>query len=184
LKVKKSKNPQRRKEMIPQIKKILYATDLSKNSVYAFPFAVDLARIHNGSIVILHAVEPTPAVARGYVDLRTDQKSDETVQERVAEYIRKRIDNSCKALEKLIGAPCTSLISKVVVPVGHPIEEILVTADEEDCDIIIMGTHGKGFLKHSFLGSVARSVLDRSRKPVMIVPLPSEKVTIDWWQEA
>ncbi len=169
--------------MIPEIKKILYATDLSKNSVYAFPFAVDLARIHNGNIVILHAIEPVPAVARGYVDLTTDQKSDERVQEGVVEYIKKRIDKICTVLQERTGSPCTSLVSKVLVPVGHPIEEILVTADEGDCDIIVMGTHGKGFLKHSFLGSVARSVLDRSRKPVMIVPLPSQKVAIDWWQE-
>ena len=33
--------------MIPQIKKILYATDLTKNSAYAFYFAADLARKHD-----------------------------------------------------------------------------------------------------------------------------------------
>jgi len=40
--------------MIPPIKKILYATDLSKNSAYAFFYAVDMAKNHNASIVILH----------------------------------------------------------------------------------------------------------------------------------
>ena len=44
--------------MIPQIKKILYATDLSKNSAYAFFYAVDMAKRHNARIVIVHAVEP------------------------------------------------------------------------------------------------------------------------------
>ena len=45
--------------MIPQIKKILYATDLSKNSEYAFYYSVDLAKKYGREIIILHAVEPT-----------------------------------------------------------------------------------------------------------------------------
>ena len=49
--------------MIPQIKKILYTTDLTKNSLYAFYFAVDLARKHDASITILHCVETIPASA-------------------------------------------------------------------------------------------------------------------------
>lgn len=168
--------------MVPQIKKILFATDLKKNSLYALPFAIELAKIHNGEIVILHVLDPLPAVARGYVNLQTDQTHIQTRQDLAAEQIKERIDNSCKALEKLMGPPCTSLVSKVSVRIGHPVEEILEAADEENCDAIVMGTHGKGFLKHSFLGSVARSVLDRTRKVVTIVPLPSEKA-IDWWQE-
>ena len=44
--------------MIPEIKKILYATDLSKNSSYAFLYAADMAKRHNARIVILHSVEP------------------------------------------------------------------------------------------------------------------------------
>ena len=44
--------------MMPQIKKILYATDLTKNSTYAFYFAIDLARKHDAKIIILHCVEP------------------------------------------------------------------------------------------------------------------------------
>ena len=46
--------------MIPKIKKILYATDLSKNSEYAFYYAVDMAKRHDAEIVFLHAIEPIP----------------------------------------------------------------------------------------------------------------------------
>jgi nucleotide-binding universal stress UspA family protein len=68
----------------------------------------------------------------------------------------------------------------ILIPLGHPAEEILKAADEESCDAIILGTHGKGFLRQAFLGSVAGSVLERSRKPVFIIPLPSDKTNIDW----
>jgi nucleotide-binding universal stress UspA family protein len=63
---------------------------------------------------------------------------------------------------------------------GYPVEEILKAADDEDCEAIVLGTHGKGFLRQTFLGSVAGSVLQRSRKPVFVIPLPSEKTNIDW----
>jgi nucleotide-binding universal stress UspA family protein len=57
--------------------------------------------------------------------------------------------------------------------------EILTTAEEEGCDLIVLGSHGKGFLEHTFLGSVSRMVLDRTRKPVFTIPLPSEEEDID-----
>jgi nucleotide-binding universal stress UspA family protein len=55
--------------MITQIKKILYATDLSKNSSYAFLFAADMAKRHNATIVILHAIEPIPPYAEYYTGM-------------------------------------------------------------------------------------------------------------------
>jgi nucleotide-binding universal stress UspA family protein len=79
-----------------------------------------------------------------------------------------------------IGSPCAELVAKVVVREGHPVEEILSVADEEGCDLIVLGNHGKGFLKQTFLGSVSRGVLDRTRKPVFIIPLPHESENIDW----
>ncbi len=63
---------------------------------------------------------------------------------------------------------------------GFPVEEILGTAEAKACDVIVMGTHEKGWLRETFLGSVARSVLERSRKPVLVVPLSSDKADIDW----
>ena len=53
--------------MIPQIKKILYATDLSRNSAYAFYYAVDLAQKKGATIVILNTIEPIPAYVKNYI---------------------------------------------------------------------------------------------------------------------
>jgi nucleotide-binding universal stress UspA family protein len=62
---------------------------------------------------------------------------------------------------------------------GDPVEEILKAVDEEGCDVIVLGTHGKGFLEQTFLGSVSSSVLLRTRKPVFVIPLPSEDANTD-----
>ncbi|HVP76357.1 MAG TPA: universal stress protein [Thermodesulfobacteriota bacterium] len=164
--------------MIPQIKKILYATDLSKNSSFAFLYATDVARKHNAKIIILHAIEPVPAYAAAYTDITDEVKRKQ--QEETVEEIRNRLGEFCEKAEAQIGSPCVELVSKILVPRGHPPEEILNAADKEGCDVIVLGTHGKGFLAHTFLGSVSNAVLHRTQKPVFIVPLPSEKTTLDW----
>ncbi len=164
--------------MIPEIKKVLYATDLSKNSSYAFLYATDVARRHNAKIVILHAIEPIPVYAEAEAGI-TDQKKKEQ-QDEAIEDIKKLLVSFCQKAETQIGSPCVELVSKILVPRGHPPEEILNTADGEGCDVIVLGTHGKGFLSHTFLGSVSSAVLHRTRKPVFIIPLPAEKTATDW----
>jgi nucleotide-binding universal stress UspA family protein len=165
--------------MIPQIKKILYATDLSKNSAYAFFYAVDMAKRHNAGIVVVHAVEPVHHV---YTEGGTGilRKINEQEQAAAHEDIRKGVGKFCSSMETLMGSSCNELVSKILVPVGYPVEEILKAADDEGCDAIVLGTHGKGFLRQTFLGSVAGSVVGRTRKPVLIIPLPSEKTNVDW----
>jgi hypothetical protein len=98
------------------------------------------------------------------------------------EEIKKSLQEFCKRTETQMGGPCVELVSKILVPLGHPVEEILKATDEESWDAIVIGSHGKGFLRQTFLGSVAASVLERTRKPVFIIPLPSEKTEMDWEQ--
>ena len=164
--------------MIPQIKKILYGTDLTKNSAYAFLYAVDTARRHEAKIVILHALEPIPGFAEAEAGITDEMKLNQ--QEDTVEEIKKHLQEFCKRAEGQIGPPCIDLVSKILVPRGYPPEEILNAANKESCDVIVLGTHGKGFLAHTFLGSVSNAVLHRTRKPVFIIPLPSEKTTIEW----
>ena len=166
--------------MIPQIKKILYTTDLSQNSAYAFYYAVDLARERGAKIIILHTICPvssevTPDLGRDEFVKIQEKKIKEATQE-----IKNRLQDFCKRIDDRIGVRCAELVSKILVPLGHPPEEILNAANKEDCDLIVLGTHGKGLLAHTFLGSVSDAVLHRTRKPVLVIPLPSEKTTVDW----
>ena len=50
----------------------------------------------------------------------------------------------------------------------------LKQAEEKNCDLIVMGTHGHGTLADVMLGSTARRVVRRSLKPVLVVRLPKE----------
>ena len=163
--------------MIPQIKKILYATDLSENSSYAFLYAIDLAQRRDAKIVILHAIEPIPgSVVRSFGMVR---EAEEHRQKEAVELIKTRLREFCKNMEVQTGTRCPELISDILVSTGHAADEILNTADQKECDLIVLGTHGKGFLAHTFLGSVASAVLHRTRMPVFIIPLPSSNATVN-----
>jgi len=158
--------------MIPKIKRVLYATDLSENSTYAFRYAVNTAEKHDAEIIILHVIEELPPAVRVYADMLI-KSSIETRKDETIEKINLRLDEFCKR-ELLKKPECLERIKGVEVREGYPVDEILKTADKRECDIIIMGTHGKGLLTHAFLGSVAERVLRRSRKPVFIIPLPKK----------
>ena len=159
--------------MIPQIKNILYATDLSQNSSYAFLYALDMARIYGAKIVILHTIEPIPRHLLG-LKYQLQKRDDE------AESIQKGLRKFCEKVEAETHSPCVALISKILVKIGHPVEEIMKATDAESCDVIVLGSHGKGFLEYAFLGSVSKGVLHRTHKPVFIIPLPSEEAGIDF----
>ncbi len=165
--------------MIPRIRKILYATDLSKNSAYAAYFALDLALTHKAQLVIFHCSEMAPATvyAAGLTDMAVDLENQD--QQRAEVEIKKRLGEFYRRIGSRMTPEYARLVTDIIVKTGYPVEEILNTADTEQCDLIVLGTHSKGWLKQTFLGSTARSIVERTRKPVFIVPLPVEDTGID-----
>jgi nucleotide-binding universal stress UspA family protein len=167
--------------MIPTIKKILYATDLSPNSAYAFRYAINSAIKHGANIIILHVFEKisvaTEAQLGVYLEEDLRKKLYDDRRESAIERIKKRLQFlSEKELED--NAESVNRVESIEVAEGFPAEEILSKADELNCDAIIMGTHGKGIIQHAFLGSTAKRVLRRTRKPVFIIPLPKGELDI------
>ena len=157
------------------IKKILYATDLSKNSAYAFQYAVDLAQRYGAGITILYVLEALNSTGEAILSAYLGPEHLlENVEGRL-EHIKARIGKRLEAyIEKAPQnfSPFNTAAAEVVISEGYPAEQILAQADKLDCDMIVMGIHGKGFLQQAFLGSVAKRVLRRTRKPNCIVPLP------------
>ncbi|MFC1867782.1 universal stress protein [Thermodesulfobacteriota bacterium] len=166
--------------MISEIKKILYATDLSKNSAYAFQYATDLAEKHDALIHIVHVIEEIPSSAKVWIDSYLTEEQKETLSRQkpeTIEDIRSRLNIFCENVQK-DDPQCVFRVASIDVIDGYPAYDILRKADELDCDVIVMGTHGKGVLSHAFLGSVAEKVLRRARKPVFIIPLPGDETEL------
>ena len=161
--------------MIPQIKRILYTTDLSPNSGYLLRYALNSAKKHEAKVIVFHVIEELSPTAKALiVSHMGDEKSKSISKEKIAyakERILKRLQALCK--KELNSDPeAEGIFESIEVVEGYPADEILAKADEFNCDVIFMGTHGKGLISHAFLGSVAEKVLRRSTRPVFTVPLP------------
>lgn len=163
--------------MLPEVSKILYCTDLSKNASYAFKYATYLAKVTGAQIHVLHVVEKLSNDAR--ITLQTyvmnAQSRDEIINQRIQnakDLLKKRQDYFWEVL-----APTEKALRKKVAYVevveNYPAETILKRSRELEVDMIVMGAHEKGFM-HTFLGSVAKSVLRRSRIPTLIIPMPDK----------
>jgi nucleotide-binding universal stress UspA family protein len=167
--------------MIPNIQKILYATDLSSNSVYALRYAINSAIKHDAAIIILHVFEKVDPASNAWLDpYLSEERHQEIYNERITEtkaLIQKRLkvirENELKNNPEFEDRTITIEICE-----GFPAEEILSKAEELNCDAIIMGTHSKGIIANAFLGSTAKRVLRRTRKPVFIIPLPKGETDI------
>jgi nucleotide-binding universal stress UspA family protein len=172
--------------MIPEIKKILYATDLSANSGYVLRYALDAAKRHKAKLVVLHVIEELPPTATQLAEsFMGNEKinalsADSKVSAR--ERFLKRLQAACK--ENLcIDLDGDERIESIEVHEGHTADLILSKAEEYGCDVIFMGTHGKGFLKHPYFGSTSKRVLRRVRIPVFIVPLPEGETDVTIFDE-
>ncbi len=168
--------------MLPAIKNILYATDLSKNSAFAFRYAMSLADSLDAKITIVYILPmidsamEVPIISQmgedQYYKLMEERSREtiEKIKELLREFTRRELKNAKKHEER---------VSSILVHEGDTVDEILKTADKINCELIIMGAHGKGILGHTFLGTIPDKVLRRSRIPVLVVPIPKDATDID-----
>ena len=161
--------------MIPEIKRILYATDLSENARYAFGYAVSLADRYNAKISIINVVEELSPFAQSMVEDIVGTEKLQTLQKekksKVFESIRQRLDEFCQQTIQEI-PECSLAVERTIVESGQPVDAIIRHAEEVDADMIVMGSHGQGMLADVTMGSTSRRVLRRCSRPVLVIRLP------------
>jgi nucleotide-binding universal stress UspA family protein len=176
----------RRRAMIPQLKQILYATDLSPNSAYAFRYAAASARKHDARIVILHVLEKLPPTIEAQLHTYLSDEQLNVLRKQksqaLVDRIRRRLDGLCES-ELAEDPQFRERIDSIEIRDGFPPEVILHIADELDCDIIILGDHGKGIVKSSLLGSTCHHVLRHTKKPTYVIPLPEGETEVTFHDE-
>ncbi|MDJ0935090.1 MAG: universal stress protein [Kiloniellales bacterium] len=156
------------------IKNLLYSTDLSQNSLIAFGYAAYLAKLTGADLHLLHVLEKLSDDAAFTLQayLLDEKKRHEIIDLRV-EKARKLMNERQDifwAQQSPEDQKLRAQIKSITVCEAYPAEEILKSAKQHNCDLIVMGSHERG-LSHTFLGSVAKSVLRRSHVPTLIVPL-------------
>ena len=142
-----------------EFKTILFATDFSESSDYAFQYALSMAESFDARLVILHIINE-PVDLRGfYVPHISFDKLEEEI-EQGAQKLMEQFER------KYLGE--FSNFASIVSP-GIPYDEIIKRAESENADLIVMGTHGRTGLDHVLFGSTAEKVVRKSPVPVMTI---------------
>ncbi|MCE5265420.1 MAG: universal stress protein [Deltaproteobacteria bacterium] len=156
-----------------EIKKILYATDLSTGSQSSFHSAMEIAKKFDACLVILHVIEELPpstvSILQWVQADKITKKHYDDFKAYSVDQIRASIQEICDK-EITLDPTCRQRVESIHVVIGYPADEILNKLDELNCDAVIMGTHSKGAIAHTFLGSVAERVLRRVKKPAFVFP--------------
>lgn len=161
--------------MLPKIKDILFATDLSPNADNALRQALGLARELGAKVHVLHVCEPLSqdAVVTMNIFMQDEVSRKQMLQDRhrsVKQLLKTNQQEFVKSLPAEDKAAYDAVGSVELVD-GHTAESILKRAAELDCGMIVVGTHEHD-TGHTFIGTVVKRVLRRTSIPVLVVPNP------------
>ena len=139
------------------LKRVLIPVDFSEHSAKSVNYGAELASMFGADLHVIHVVE-TPLIMYGeggaYVPPDTVEDLEAAA---VAELDRLEIDAQGDA-------PVTRKVIQ-----GHPFVEIVRYAKDNDVDLLVVGTHGRGAIAHMLLGSVAEKVVRKAPCPVLVV---------------
>jgi nucleotide-binding universal stress UspA family protein len=164
-------------KMIPEIKKILYTTDLSQNARHAFSYAASLANRYDAGVTILHVLEDiSPTADSMVINIIGEKKWAELRgrnEKEVLDTIKTRLTKFCDDVQSELPS-CPFITDSILVKIGNPVDEILLEVENNNYDMVVMGAHGHGVLSDALMGSVSRRVVRRCKTPVLVVRLPEE----------
>jgi nucleotide-binding universal stress UspA family protein len=143
------------------MKHLLVPLDFSDATERVAEAAAQLAAKLAARITLLHVAPPDPAFV-GY------EAGPQSVRDNVAKQLHEE-HKRLQAVEKQCAQRGLSVTALLVQ--GFPSEKILSECERMQADLIVMGSHGHGMLRHLLVGSVTDGVLRKARCPVLVVPV-------------
>jgi nucleotide-binding universal stress UspA family protein len=138
---------------------VLVPTDGSAGSDRIVEHAAELADEHGATLHLLYVVDTA-----SFAGLPMDS-SVEGIAAALEEEGRTSLEDATATVERV--APGVAV--ERAIREGSPATEIIEYARDGDCDLVAMGTHGRGGLNRLLLGSVAERVVRNSSVPVLTV---------------
>lgn len=144
----------------PRYREVLVAIDGSPEAELALAHGLSVAHTQNARLHLV-AVAPEPPSLIG--------PTAGVTREQLAEDIRKEMDGVLRGACALLPDD-VSLDTRLLI--GDPANEILRAAEDARCDLILMGTRGRGRIGAALLGSVSQEVMHRAKATVIVVHGP------------
>lgn len=144
-------------------RRMLVPTDFSPPSERAWELARRLARAVCAEIVLLHVYVPPPPP---FVDVGVPAPAVIDIYAETRKWVE---DQLTRWAETATGE---GLTVKTVLRDGSAHREIIATAQDENADLIAIGTHGYSGVERLLLGSVAEKVIRLAPCPVLAIRAP------------
>jgi len=150
------------------MKKLLVPTDFSDDAARAVRYAMDLGQALEAEILLYHACfDPMldSDLPTWHTDTRTGPSGNLVLHQAEAQATR-----MMEELQESVRAEAPNLTVETLIELGFAERKIPEVSLREGCDLIVMGTRGKGGVLKTFFGSVTASVMQRASTPVLVVP--------------
>jgi nucleotide-binding universal stress UspA family protein len=141
------------------IKKILVPLDGSEVALSVLPTVAEIAQKLDASLILFHAINPIVGTFPGTETWSADPRF---------------LDDQKQAAEQFLGRAAEELKGKgldvaTLVAIGPSVDTIVRAAEENEADLIAIGTHGHSGIKRWVIGSVADAVLRRTHLPCLLL---------------
>ena len=140
------------------MKRILIATDGSAPSREALEVGLDLAAQEGAHAIVVHVIPSLDTLPTGGYGMGTG-----AVPHAVTKADQAALDEAA-ALAEALGVELTTTLLR-----GTTVSQIVAYADEQDVDMIVIGSRGHNLLATALLGSVSLGVLRHTTRPVLVV---------------
>ena len=140
---------------VPRISRILVAIDFSPHASNALEWARSLGDALGAKLILLHVIDAVAAVGV--------ETGGVTAEFAPLYVLREQAEKRMGELKALIPD------AQIVMREASARPAIVDAALELNCQMIIMGTHGRSGLEHLLMGSVAEYVVRHSKVPVLTV---------------
>ena len=151
-------------------RKILVACDLSGYSSYILERAGELSDALSASLTMVNIINQRDVNAFNRV-LRLNVYSGKEIE--LEKYIGEEKEVRIDKLEELIkDSGFSYLTPKIMIRTGMPFHEILKTVEQEDSDLLVIGTKGRGSVRGMLLGSTAEKIFRHCPVPLLSLRVP------------
>ena len=137
-----------------QLKNIVFATDFSPVSMAALPFVANLARGYGAKVWGFHVISPNVYPVPPSLVTPTPDENSAVVAERLGASLSEHLGD---------------IPQEVIIAYGETWSALASMIEKNDIDLVVIGTHGRGGLGRTLLGSVAESVFRQCPCPVLTV---------------
>jgi len=158
-------SPEGEKQMSIFPRKILVATDGSREAILAAQSAAQLARETHSELHIVY-VRPrsVPLHPGHFLGPEVAEQRLQREQELLEQKAQRILDAQVKEIEAAGGS-----VAQTHLGVGKAAEEIVALGEELGAGLIVVGSRGRGGLKRALIGSVSDSVVRHAHCPVLVV---------------